>query len=191
MAGTLSAAIPSAGSSPAILIPCKPQPITFSFDDLHTHVLNFQTKLSQLGITPHDAVSITLPASYEFIVAFLAITKQRSIAAPLNPAYTQDEFKFYIGDLRPSLLLIPKGSYEQHELAVRAACRYKAAIAECCWNGQEVALNLKEPGTMTSTRVPATYEAFQDDIALVLHTSGTTGLPKAVNPPTDSTHFLP
>ncbi|KAI4129638.1 MAG: hypothetical protein LQ338_002121 [Usnochroma carphineum] len=112
MASTLSTAIPVAGSSTAIVIPRKPRTLTFSFGDLHKHVLDFQKKLARLGIAPQDAVSIALPNSYEFIVAFLATARQRAIAAPLNPTYKQDEFEFYIDDLKSSVVLVPKGSYE-------------------------------------------------------------------------------
>lgn len=183
MASTLSTAIPVAGSSTAIVIPRKPRTLTFSFGDLHKHVLDFQKKLARLGIAPQDAVSIALPNSYEFIVAFLATARQRAIAAPLNPTYKQDEFEFYIDDLKSSVVLVPKGSYEFGGPAVRAARNHKAAIAECFWNGQEVALTVKDPGKLATTIIQGTSEAQAEDIALVLHTSGTTGRPKAVNKP--------
>ncbi|KAL9596429.1 MAG: hypothetical protein Q9219_005813 [cf. Caloplaca sp. 3 TL-2023] len=179
---TLSTALP-AGCSPAILIPQKPQALSFCFDELGEHVLNFQKKLARLGIAPHNAVSVALPNSYEFIVAFLATAKQRAIAAPLNPAYKQDEFEFYIDDLSSSLILVPRDAFRQNGDAVRAAHSHNAAVAECFWNGREVMLDVKDPGRLVSTQEQQILEAKPDDIALVLHTSGTTGRPKAVNRP--------
>ncbi|KAI4157036.1 MAG: hypothetical protein L6R39_000808 [Caloplaca ligustica] len=180
MPDTLSSAIPANSSSPAIVVPRKPQPLTFSFKDLFAHVLRFQEKLAHLGIAPQDAVSIALPNSYEFIVAFLATAGQRAIAAPLNPAYKQDEFEFYIDDLGSSLVLIPQGCYPQDGPAVRAARAHRAAIAECFWNGREVALEVKDAGKLANAEKRDVDEAQPDDVALVLHTSGTTGRPKAV-----------
>lgn len=135
---TLSTALPATGSSSAILIPRDLQALSFSFDDLNAHVIDFQKKIAKLGIAPQNAVSIALPNSYEFIVAFLATARQRAIAAPLNPAYKQNEFEFYIEDLCSAVALVPKDSYRQDGPAVRAARKYKVAVAECFWNGREV-----------------------------------------------------
>jgi acyl-CoA synthetase (AMP-forming)/AMP-acid ligase II len=103
------------------------------------------------------------------------------IAAPLNAAYKQSEFEFYIDDLSSSLALVPKGAFAQNAAAVRAAKKYNAAIAECYWNGSELVLDVKEQGKLAGKgNKPVVHVAEPDDVALVLHTSGTTGRPKAV-----------
>ena len=131
-----------------------------------------------MGVTPEAAVSIALPNTYEFIVAFLASAWQRGIAAPLNSAYKQEEFEFYIDDLKSAVALVPKGSYSKDGPAVRAARKYSAAIAECYWDGQEVVLDVKDEGKLKGKGNRKVETAQPDDIALVLHTSGTTGQPK-------------
>lgn len=98
----------------------------------------------------------------------------------MNPAYKQSEFEFYIDDLSSSLTLVPKGAYKQDAAAVRAARKYKAAIAECYWDGNEVVLDVKEEGKLAGHGNKRVEQAQPDDVALVLHTSGTTGRPKAV-----------
>lgn len=127
-------------------------------------------------------MSITLPNSYEFVVAFLAACWQRAIAAPLNPAYKQEEFEFYIDDLNSAVALVPRGSFHQNGPAVCAARKYRAAIAECYWNGHEVVLDIKDSGKLSGKDSQDIQTAQPNDIALVLHTSGTTGRPKAVCP---------
>ena len=166
--------------APAIIIPGKPQPTTLSYRQLKAQVTSFQEKLASLGVAPQAAVSIALPNSFEFIVAFLGASWQRAITAPLNPAYKQDEFEFYINDLSSALALVPKGSFSQDGPAVRAARNYKAAIAECYWNGREVVLDVKDLGKLPREGNQSVQNAQPKDIALVLHTSGTTGRPKAV-----------
>lgn len=177
---TLSTAFSTDSNSSAIIVPSKPRPFAVSYRQLSTEVQSFQRKLAALGISRGAAVSIALPNTYEFIVSFLAASWQRAIAAPLNPAYKQDEFEFYIDDLSSALALVPKGSFEKDGPAVRAARKYQAAIAECYWDGNEVVLDVKEGGKLTKKGGQKVLQAHPEDTALVLHTSGTTGRPKAV-----------
>jgi acyl-CoA synthetase (AMP-forming)/AMP-acid ligase II len=178
-ATTLSNSFSQGADSTAIIIPGKPA-LTVSYRQLSTEVLSFQKKLAKLGVTPQAAVSIALPNTYEFIVSFLAAAWQRAIAAPLNSAYKQEEFEFYIDDLSSAVALVPRGSFQKDGPAVRAARKYKAAIAECYWDGKEVVLDVKDEGKLKAKGNQKVEKAQPDDIALVLHTSGTTGRPKAV-----------
>lgn len=177
---TLANTIRRDGQSSAIIIPSKIEALTVSYQQLNSEVTSFQRKLASLGIGHKAAVSIALPNSYEFVIAFLATSWQRAIAAPLNPAYKQDEFEFYIEDLSSAVALVPRGSFDQNSLAVRAARKHNAAIAECYWDGSEITLDVKETGKLSGKGNQAVQNAQPDDVALVLHTSGTTGRPKAV-----------
>ncbi|KAL4819088.1 hypothetical protein BDW67DRAFT_155195 [Aspergillus spinulosporus] len=176
---TLARAFSADGANVAVIVPGKPA-LTVTYEQLHSHISDFQEKLAKLGVGHGSAVNLALINSYEFIVGFLAASWQRAIAAPLNPAYKQDEFEFYIDDLSSTLVLIPRGSYAQNGPAVRAGRKYQAAIAECYWNGTEVVLDVKELGKLKGKGDIGIQTAQPDDIALVLHTSGTTGRPKAV-----------
>ncbi|OBT51327.1 hypothetical protein VE04_08372 [Pseudogymnoascus sp. 24MN13] len=178
---TLSNSFPRSDNAAAVIIP-GPTPLTISYGELTRLVSSFQSRLAQLGITPQSAVSIALPNTIEFIVSFLASSWQRAIAAPLNSAYKQEEFEFYIDDLKSALALVPKGEFAKDGPAVRAARKYQAAIAECYWDGnkREVVLDVKDQGKLKGKGGQNVEKAQPDDVALVLHTSGTTGRPKAV-----------
>ena len=125
---TLAHAFSSSSTSTAIVVPGAPAR-EISYKQLHADVTAFQKRLAALGIAPASAVSIALPNSYPFIVAFIAASWQRAIAAPLNPAYKQSEFEFYIDDLSSALVLVPQGQADGP--AVKAARKYNAAVAEC------------------------------------------------------------
>jgi acyl-CoA synthetase (AMP-forming)/AMP-acid ligase II len=178
MATTLANAFSKDSTLTAIIIPGNPA-LTVSYKKLSADVKAFQQKLANVGVTAQAAVSIALPNTYEFIVSFIAASWQRAIAAPLNSAYKQSEFEFYIDDLSSAIALVPKGAFAADAAAVRAARKYNAAIAECYYNGNEVVLDVKEHGKLAGKTAPL-ESAQPDDVALVLHTSGTTGRPKAV-----------
>ena len=142
-----------------------------------------------MGIAKDNVVSSALPNSYELVVYFLATSWQRATVAPLNPGYKQDEFEFYIDDIDVTLMLIPKGSYEQKSAVVAAAIKRGTAIAECYWEEDgNVALDVKEKGKLASQGAREVTVAQEEDVALILHTSGTTGKPKAVRQKTPLHH---
>ncbi|KAF3808787.1 putative peroxisomal-coenzyme A synthetase [Colletotrichum gloeosporioides] len=182
MALTLQTAINGPANSPAVIIPSKPTALTATYGDLVRETANFQGKLAAIGITTASPVSIATVNSYEFIVSFLAASWQRGIAAPLNPAYKQDEFEFYIEDVKSAIVLVPKGAYAAGAPAVKAAQKFNAAVAETYWDEakKEVALDVKELGQLKGKGPTQVLKAQPDDVALVLHTSGTTSRPKVL-----------
>ena len=176
---TLSAAVQSS-PEPALILPTKPLALTLSYRELTVQIRYFQRALTELGIGYRDALSIVLPNGLEFIVSFFATASQRAIAAPLNPAYTESEFDFYLEDLCSVLILVARGAVARNEPPVRAARKYGSAIAECYLEGSRVKLDLKDKGKLAGRLHSRLGTAEPVDIALVLHTSGTTGRPKAV-----------
>ena len=64
-------------------------------------------RLAGAGVRRGDRVALTLPNGPDFVLLLLAITALGAAAAPLNPAYTQAEFDFFLTDIAPRLFLIP------------------------------------------------------------------------------------
>ena len=115
----------------------------------------------------------------EAATTFLSVAAGAT-AAPLNPAYRADEYEFYLSDLRAKLLIVAHGQ----GLAVRrrrdeARRSDRAARRE---PGEEARERSRSSSAMTASASPAASGDFAepDDIALVLHTSGTTSRPKIV-----------
>lgn len=177
---TLLDCLSSEVDTTALVIPRQLAPIVLSHRELRRHVLGFQQKLAAIGITYKDAVAIALPNSLECVIAFLATSLQRAICAPLNPAYRQKEFEFYLNDLNAAVVLVPKGAIADNDEAVKAARACNTAIAEISWDWCEVTLPSIELASLGSRAEAKVYSPESQDVALVLHTSGTTGRPKVV-----------
>ena len=131
--------------------------------------------LNQLGIGRNDRVAVVLPNGPEMAAAFLAISSGAT-SAPLNPAYLVSEFDFYLSDLKAKALVTLKGVASP---AIEAAKARGLSLIELVPEKEEPAGLFK----LTGERGPLASKpgfARPDDIALVLHTSGTTSKPKIV-----------
>lgn len=133
--------------------------------------------LSASGIRAGDVVALTFPNTIEFVIMFLAVIRARATAAPLNPAYTADEFEFYLSDSESKLLLT---SEEGNASAQSAASKLSIRHASAAFTGADfgLSLSLNRNGSVTNSVTKITNEP--SDVALFLHTSGTTSRPKGV-----------
>ncbi len=132
--------------------------------------------LNGMGIGRNDRVAIVAPNGPEMATAFLAIAAGAT-AAPLNPSYKAEEFDFYLGDLGAKALVIQAG----FESAGRdIALARNIPVVELVPDGGTAGQFTLEPETPRSAQPRQGGFAEPDDIALVLHTSGTTARPKIV-----------
>ena len=129
-------------------------------------------RLASLGIGRGSKVALVIPDGPQFVRLLLAIATIGATAAPLNPAYKRDEYEFYLDDLAPELLLLPAGELQ----AAREAARDAMQIVDVAENGELTLLRDGEP----VGRAGIPERAHPDDVALLLHTSGTTSRPKQV-----------
>ena len=153
-----------------------PERDPFLYAGLRQHVTSTVAALNERGIGRNDRVAIVLPNGPEMASSFLAVGAGAT-TAPLNPAYRKREFLFYLSDLRTKTLLLEEGSDSP---ARDAANELGISVLELRMDPSQPAgafeLVGDGPGGTCSTSGMAKY----DDIALILHTSGTTSRPKIV-----------
>ena len=157
----------------ALSAPGGVPPLTYRA--LRAHVAEVAKFLASQGIGPGDRVGIVLDNGPEMASAFLSIGSAAT-AAPLNPSYRAEEFEFYLSDLGAKLLVVASG---KETPALGVAAKLGIPVARLTPHPEEGAgsFSLKcETGNAPIAVRPAT----PDDIALVLHTSGTTSRPKIV-----------
>jgi acyl-CoA synthetase (AMP-forming)/AMP-acid ligase II len=123
------------------------------------------------GYSSAAKLAIVLPNGPEMAAAFISIADV-CITAPLNPAYREDEFSFYLEDLKARALIVDRNA---PEAALKAARKLGIDVLE---------LRVPDPApagyfTISGEQGSARY-AQAEQTALVLHTSGTTSRPKIV-----------
>ena len=145
----------------------------FVNDELRAMVPHF-------GIERTDRLCVVIPNGPEAAVA-LAFTLFCTYA-PLNPNLQDHEFEFEFEDLPAKALVVMRGAGSDG--AIKTAVRMQIPVIEMVPQGRVAGLfrlewlhnnALLEPLPMARADWPA-----RDDIALVLHTSGTTKKPKIV-----------
>jgi acyl-CoA synthetase (AMP-forming)/AMP-acid ligase II len=131
--------------------------------------------LNAMGIGRNDRVALVLPNGPEAATGFLAIACGAT-TAPLNPAYTRDEFSFYLQDLKARALVLLEGA----ETPAREAAAALGVPILALTPGTEAGdFSLRPESPLAgATALPGLAQA--EDVALVLHTSGTTSRPKIV-----------
>ena len=173
---TLSELLAAApGAATALRAPERP---ATDYDGLRRQVRDTIATLNGLGIQRGDRVAIVLPNGPEMAAAFIAVASGAT-ACPLNPAYRADEFEFYLNDLEARALIVAAGS---DSAAVAVAERLGVAVIELSADAAAGRFTLAPRGATSSGAGGAGHagHAGADDIALILHTSGTTSRPKIV-----------
>lgn len=108
---------------------------------------------------------------------FLATIRVRATAAPLNAAYTVEEFVFYLSDSESKLLLTPK---EGNKAAQAAATKLEIPHLTALLSDAESDITLDPIPSTSGPNAVAGIINDPSDVALFLHTSGTTSRPKGV-----------
>jgi len=158
-------------SAPAIGAPDQE---ALDFKGLRDLVDRTVETLNGMGIGRNDRVAIVLPNGPAMAAAFVAIGAGAT-TAPLNPAYREEEFSFYLSDLQAKALVVQEGD---ETLARSAAQKAGLAVIELRpRDGGDFTLAGEGPGAGSLEKGGF---AEPDDVALILHTSGTTSRPKIV-----------
>ena len=165
-----------AQSTPRARALMAPKRTPLDYSTLYDHVVGTGTSLRRNRIQRDDIIALVLPNGPEMATAFLSVSAA-AVCAPLNPAYTADEFAFYLSDLPAKALVVASTLDSPSRGAARDA---GIPIIELAWDSSEPAGLFSLEGDATEGVAASIDVPRQDDVALVLHTSGTTSRPKIV-----------
>ena len=164
----------AAPSAPAILAPGLQ---TLTFGGLERQIAATIKTLQRLGVRRNDRIAVILPNSPEIGVLFFSITSCAAFA-PLNPAYREEEFEFYLSDLKAKAVILLEGD---NSPARTAAHKLGIPIFSLRLNTEREAGIFELSGTpLRSSLCGPENLSTPEDVAMLLHTSGTTSRPKLV-----------
>jgi len=161
--------------SPGAVAIAAPGGKPLTYNQLYRQVEQIVAALNDLGIGRNDRVAAVLPNGPEAAIAFLGVAAGATYA-PLNPANPTSEFESYFCGLSPKALLVESGSDSP---AIPVAQRLSIPIIELSPLGEPIAGAFTLRGQRGATE-PEKGFAEAEDVALILHTSGTTSRPKRV-----------
>jgi acyl-CoA synthetase (AMP-forming)/AMP-acid ligase II/acyl carrier protein len=161
--------------APQALSICAPGRIPLTYGRLLAHLEDSVQVLHAIGVNRKDRVALVLPNGPEMAVAFLAVAAGAT-CAPLNPAYSAQEFDFYLSNLGAKALVVQSG-IDSPARAVAQAQGIRIIELSPILEAEAGLFTLE-----SETYGPMAQGGFAqpDDVALVLFTSGTTSRPKLV-----------
>ncbi len=158
--------------APAIL---SPGYSALDYAGLDAVVRRTGSALCRFGIEQTDRIALVSSNGPAAATAFLGIATHAA-CAPLNPAYRAAEFEFFLTDLSARAVVIETGL----DSAVRGvAATLGIPVLELAGRPSLVAGDIDLSGP-TPRGPERTLVPRPDDVALLLHTSGTTSRPKLV-----------
>ncbi len=131
-------------------------------------------ELQRAGISAGDRVAVVLPDGPLMAAVALSLMGHAS-CAPLNPAYREEEFRFYLEDLMPRAVVLEKG-----DDGVVAGVARELGIPVFRVQAESGAAGRFRILTIPGETAGRGNTPQADSEALVLHTSGTTSRPKMV-----------
>ena len=168
----LKAMAARASQASAIITPGH-NPLTYEL--LLQQVEKVAQSLNEIGVARNDRVALLLPNGPEMATAFLGVAACCT-CAPLNPGFRSSEFDSFFSELHPKALIVQSGI----DSAARAvAQRHLIPVIELSSAGERqsgiFSLNIKPQTCASQVRFAEAH-----DVALILHTSGTTSRAKMV-----------
>ncbi|HET6781719.1 MAG TPA: long-chain fatty acid--CoA ligase [bacterium] len=170
-----------------------------TFAELHDHARRFAGALRRLGIKPGDRVSLHLPNSPQFVIAYYGALAAGAIVVPFNPLYVEREIEHQLIDSGAEVAVTLDLLYPRLA-AVRARTRVREVIVTAINDFFPPLLRLLYPikarreGHIVAVPAARDIHRFRDllatgtpenpvqidpgSTAVLLYTGGTTGVPK-------------
>jgi len=158
----------SAENPEAVAVVCESR--RWTYGELERKAESLASYLRSLGKGPEDRIGVCMGRSPEMIATLLGILKSGAAYAPLDPNYPRERFEFIVADAGVSLIL------SEEKLASALANDMIPVISYDERLFEEARITEQTSGNPPA----AVNEVSAKNLAYIIHTSGSTGVPKGV-----------
>lgn len=144
----------------------------YSYAQLEQETARLARFLSDAGVNKGDRVAVQVEKSPEVIFLYLACLRAGFVYLPLNTAYTENELRYFIDNAEPSVVICRTESESFFQQLKNESLLHVFTLDA---DGQTGSLIENSRSTDANFE---TADCDQDDLAVILYTSGTTGRPK-------------
>lgn len=163
---------------PAFLYPKE-----MTFKQLKEQVDIFATALKDLGVKKADRIALYGPNSIQWIISFYGLEKAGAIMVPMNPLFKETEVEYEAKDSGAETIIVSQPEYP-NVAAVKDKTNLKNIIVIELEEKEEKpetpagTIGWSELMKKTKPKPPEYDFNAKEDLATLVYTSGTTGLPK-------------
>ena len=160
-----------------------------TFGEFEFQVGRFAGALQKMGVQKGDHVALLLANTPHYLISLYATMRIGAVAIPINPIYTPDEISYIIktGDVKVVIALdmllplVEAGVQVFPQVVGYIVCETQPDVVEkyaALSDAAKAKTSLFTQTLMSSTEAAEPVAVGDDDTAIILFTSGTTGQPK-------------